>query len=145
MTLATVGPGGEPQAAAVFYAADDELGLYFLSSPESRHSRNLAREPRVAATIQDDGQNWREITGLQIEGTVVLVEGEDRIAGVVRLFAGRFEFLRELLTNGDALGPPELEGPLASSRFYVLRPNWIRSIDNKRGFGHHEEWKVGQK
>ena len=140
MTLATIGPAGEPQAAAVFYAADSGLHLYFLSDPRSRHGRNLARESRVAATIQDDGHNWRQITGLQIEGTAMLVEGVDEIAGVARLFAERFEFLRELLTEGDAVGPPELEGPLASSRFYVLRPTWIRSIDNKRGFGHHEEW-----
>jgi uncharacterized protein YhbP (UPF0306 family) len=142
MTLATIGPAGEPQAAAVFYAADSGLDLYFLSDPQSRHGRNLAREPRVAATIQADGQNWREITGLQIEGTAALVDGVDKIAGVARLFAERFEFLRELLTEGDGMGPPELAGPLASSRFYVLRPTWIRSIDNKLGFGHHEEWNA---
>jgi uncharacterized protein YhbP (UPF0306 family) len=82
MSLATIGPAGEPQAAAVFYAAASGLDLYFLSDPQSRHGRNLAREPRVAATIQADGQNWREITGLQIEGTAALVDGVDKIAGV---------------------------------------------------------------
>ncbi|MGB6337130.1 MAG: pyridoxamine 5'-phosphate oxidase family protein [Thermoanaerobaculia bacterium] len=142
MTLATIGPAGEPQAAAVFYAADEELNLYFLSDPGSRHGRNLAREPRVAATIQADGQDWQEITGLQIEGTAAVIEGPDEIARVAQLFAGRFDFLRELLAEGDAVAAPELQGPLASSRFYVVRPTWIRSIDNKRGFGHHEEWNL---
>jgi len=142
MTLATIGPAGEPRAAAVFYAADDNLDLYFLSDPDTRHGRNLAREPRVAATIQADGQDWQEITGLQIEGTAEVVEGANEIARVTRLFAERFDFLREFPADGDAVGPPELQGPLADSLFYVLRPTWIRSIDNKRGFGHHEEWNL---
>jgi uncharacterized protein YhbP (UPF0306 family) len=139
MTLATIGPASEPQAAAVFYAADDELDLYFLSDPDSRHGRNLTREPRVAATIQADGQEWQEITGLQIEGTAAVVEGPNAIARVTRLFAERFIFLRGLLDDRDAVGPSELGGPLATSRFYLLRPGWLRLIDNTRGFGHKEE------
>ena len=45
MTLASVGADG-PWAAAVFYAHDD-LRLYFLSAPTSRHAVNLAAEPRA--------------------------------------------------------------------------------------------------
>ena len=45
MTLATVGPSGEPQAAAVFYVADEQLNLFFLSSPTSRHSRYFVDIP----------------------------------------------------------------------------------------------------
>jgi hypothetical protein len=41
--------------------------------------------------------------------------------------------------DGAASGPAVLRGPLASSRFYVLRPAWIRLIDNTQGFGHKEE------
>ena len=142
MTLATIGAAGEPQAAAVFYAADDELDLYFLSDPDSRHGRNLTREPRVAATIQADGQDWREITGLQIAGTAEVVEGANEIARVTRLFAERFDFLRGLLDDGDAAGLLELQGPLTSSRFYLLRPGWLRLVDNTRGFGNKEELTI---
>lgn len=139
MTVATVGPQGEPQAAAVFYAADEQLNLYFLSSPSSRHSQNLLRDARVAATIHADGQAWKEIRGLQIEGIVQQVEGPLMLAQAVRTYGGRFDFLRGLL--GDAAeGPAALRGPVASSRFYVLRPAWIRLIDNSQGFGHKEEF-----
>jgi len=144
MTLATIGPAGEPRAAAVFYAADDALDLYFLSDPDTRHGRNLAREPRVAATIQADGQDWQEITGLQVEGRAAVVEGAKEIAKVARLFAERFDFLRGLLDEGDGSGPLDLQGPLASSRFYLLRPGWFRLIDNSRGFGHKEELTLDQ-
>ena len=49
--------------------------LYFLSSPNSRHSVNLARQPLVAATIQADNQAWQTIQGVQIEGTAQMVDG----------------------------------------------------------------------
>jgi uncharacterized protein YhbP (UPF0306 family) len=137
MTLATIGPDGAPQGAAVFYAAGDDLSLYFLSSPRSRHSENLQAEPRVAATIHADGQSWQAIQGLQIEGRARPVTGVRETAQAARVYAGRFEFVRGLLEGAD--GPATLRGPVATSRFYVLHPHWIRLIDNTRGFGHREE------
>jgi uncharacterized protein YhbP (UPF0306 family) len=139
MTLATIGPDREPRAAAVFYAVREELVLYFLSNPASRHSENLARDSRVAATIQRDGQPWQEIRGLQIEGTAQLVTDEREIGQAARVFAARFAFLQGLLADSESHGPPELQGPLQNSRFFVLRPSWIRLIDNTKGFGHKEE------
>ncbi|MBK9596537.1 MAG: pyridoxamine 5'-phosphate oxidase family protein [Rhodocyclales bacterium] len=80
MTLASVGADG-PWAAAVFYAHDD-LRLYFLSAPTSRHARNLAHDARVAATIQRDYDDWPGIRGLQLAGTVleVLMEAKPACA-----------------------------------------------------------------
>lgn len=142
MTLATVDADGAPQAAAVFYAADDALDLFFLSSPNSRHSVNLSHQPRVAASIQADNQAWQAIQGLQIEGTARMVEGLAEMAHAVRAYAGRYDFLRGLLDGVDG-GPAALRGPLASSRFFVLRPVWMRLIDNTQGFGHKEELFLG--
>jgi len=138
MTLATVDAAGAPHAAAVFFAADDALNLYFLSSPNSRHSVNLARQPLVAATIQSDNQAWQTIQGAQVEGTARMVEGPAELVRAVQIYARRFEFLRGLL-DGESDGPAVLRGPLASSRFFILQPAWIRLIDNTQGFGHKEE------
>jgi uncharacterized protein YhbP (UPF0306 family) len=139
MTLATNGPSGEPHAAALFYAVGEELELYFLSSPGSRHSEDLTRDPRVAATIQVDGQPWREIRGLQLEGSAYVATEEQEVARAAQVFASRFAFLQGLLADSDSEAPLELQGPLADARFFVLRPTWIRWIDNTRGFGHKEE------
>ena len=45
MTLATVGPDGAPAAAAVFYAHDDALNLYFLSEERTQHGQNMLAQP----------------------------------------------------------------------------------------------------
>ncbi len=146
MSLATVSPEGLPQSAAVFYATDDDLNLYFLSEPNSRHGCNLKQNPRAAVTIHADGQAWQEIRGLQIEGTVDWVAGLGQTALAAKVYATRFDFLKGLL---DAAGGSfrsdasdeavTLSGALAGSRFLVLRPTWIRLIDNTLGFGHKEE------
>src|ERR671930_2620721 len=83
MTLATVGPEG-PWAAAVFYVHRG-LTLYFLSSPGSRHGRNLSADPRAAATIQEDYRDWPDIKGIQLEGRAVAVDAED-VANVRALY-----------------------------------------------------------
>ncbi len=138
MTLATVGRDGVPQAAALFYAHDSALNLYFLSEPTTGHGQNVAFQPHVAATIQADGQEWQKICGLQIEGTVDLVEGVAEMAHAARIYAARFAFLAGSLL-GTGAGPLTLAGPLARSRFYVLRPQWMRLTDNRVRFGHKEE------
>src|SRR3972149_7024660 len=80
MTLATSGPEG-PWAAAVFYANRD-FTLYFVSSPQSRHARDIAREPRIAAAIHEDYREWPAIRGIQLSGAVERLEGEARDAAL---------------------------------------------------------------
>jgi uncharacterized protein YhbP (UPF0306 family) len=78
MTLATQGADG-PWAAAVFYASDG-ASLIFLSAPNTRHCRNLAQDARCAVTIQEDYREWSLIKGIQLEGRVVELEGDDENA-----------------------------------------------------------------
>lgn len=130
MTLATAGSDG-PWAAAVFYACIG-FDLYFLSSPRTRHCRNLASDPRVAATIQDDHRDWREIRGLQIDGVVEEVVGSTREAARAA-YAAKFPFLQP-----QANLPTAIAEALARVRWYRLRPTDILMVDNTVRFGHRE-------
>jgi len=130
MTLATVGADG-PWAAAVFYAHDD-LRLYFLSAPTSRHAVNLAAEPRVAATIQRDYDDWPGIRGLQLAGTVRQVAEADE-ARVRTLYQQRYP-----LVGGGAGVPRAIMEALNKIRWYELVPEDVYLIDNTLGFAHRE-------
>jgi len=70
LSLATTDEAGQACIAPLFYIADKELSLYWLSSRESLHSRNLLRNPRAAATIYRNTDRWREIRGIQMGGAV---------------------------------------------------------------------------
>lgn len=136
LTLATVGADGAPAAAAVFFAPDDTLNLFFLSEEATEHDRNLLSHPQVAGAIQADSQDWRAIRGLQLRGTAAIVAAAEW-PHAAAVYGRRFAFVGALLA-GQA-GPAALSGPLGRARFWVLRPTWFRLIDNTIRFGHKEE------
>lgn len=136
LTLATVGPEGTPAAAAVFYATDDDLTLYFLTEERTQHGQNLLANPRVAGTIQADDQDWRTLRGVQLRGAAEWVAGAE-IAHAAAVYGRKYAFVAALLA-GQA-GPGALTGPLARARFWALRPSWFRLVDNTVRFGSKEE------
>lgn len=135
MTLATQGPSG-PWAAAVFYAWVDGA-LIFLSSPKSRHGANLAQDGRCAATIQEDYSDWQKIKGIQLEGRVERLHGEDA-AHARAAYAEKFPIAGPL-----AMIPPAIAEAFARVSWYRLVPARMYFIDNAKGFGHREDLIVG--
>lgn len=131
LTLATVGADSLPQAAPLFYASDAQMNLIFLSSPDSRHSRNLARNPAAAAAIYDEVWDWQAIRGMQIEGWVERLEGEARERALA-LYRAKYPFIAELAQQVE------------ESVLYRLRPRWLRYIDNSIAFGWREEMELGE-
>jgi uncharacterized protein YhbP (UPF0306 family) len=124
--------GEEPWAAAVFYVSDWPA-LFFLSSPTSRHSLNLAANPRVALTVQDDCADWQGIRGIQIEGVVVKISGEEE-EQARRLYGEKFPVIGLL-----AKAPTAIVKALARVHWYKILPRRIYFIDNSQGLGHRDE------
>lgn len=130
-TLATSSKD-DPWAAAVFYV-NDGYTLYFLSEPDSRHCRNLAENPRIAVTIQEDYSDWLEIKGVQLEGVVSETSGveEDRAR---KLYGRKFPVVGLL-----AQAPAAIVKALAKVRWYKIVPQRIYFIDNSAGLGQRRE------
>lgn len=75
MSLATVDEAG-PWASEVVFVHDDELSIYWLSVPMTRHSQAILGDSRVAATIGLCYGREGEKIGLQIQGTAEKIEGD---------------------------------------------------------------------
>ena len=56
MTLATADPTGLPWASPVWFASSDCRQFFWASSPQTRHSQNLAARPELAISIFDSSQ-----------------------------------------------------------------------------------------
>lgn len=123
LSLATTGPHGEPWATPLFYIADADLTLYWLSSPKSLHSLNLARNPRAAASVYRSTARWREICGVQMRGTTGRIVEPARRRPLLEAYCRRFE-----LGSVFRLA-------IRRSILYAFQPEFIRYIDNAKGFG----------
>jgi uncharacterized protein YhbP (UPF0306 family) len=130
LSLATYGPDGA-WAASVFYV---HMGwtFYFLSAPESRHSRNLAANPQVAATINPDYTDWREIRGVQLQGVAARVRSPAERARGFQAYQHKYPFINQQQS------PAELARALGKVRLYRLLPSCLLFVDNSRGLGHRE-------
>ena len=72
-SLATVSPGGRAHINHMYFAWDDKFSVFWISDPDSQHSRNLARTSSAAVTIYDSRQIWgRPDRGIQLFGTAAV-------------------------------------------------------------------------
>ncbi len=153
MTIATA-RDETPWAASVFYASDG-FTLYFLSDPDSRHSKDITENPAVAVTVNEDYNDWRKIKGVQMEGKAEVVATEDEMAKAVAAYVGKYSFTAAYLKLMSSPFPkvagyldkfldklPLVPGlpTTFTARFYKITPTRVRFIDNERSFGHHEEF-----
>ncbi|MFQ5828753.1 MAG: pyridoxamine 5'-phosphate oxidase family protein [Candidatus Methylomirabilia bacterium] len=136
MTLATTAHG-RPWAAAVFYASKD-LTLLFVSEPDSRHCMDLRECRTVSAAIHENYENWREIRGLQLEGTAEPVPTRE-LASALAVYLAKFPFVKEFLTPQGLF---RVAGRTLGARFYRLSPFRLLLLDNRKAFGHREELVV---
>lgn len=130
LTLATSGPDGEPHGAALYFAADEKLRLYFFSDRSSQHTQDILVDGRAAVTIQPQCHGWEDIRGLQMRGQVHLVNSGDEWERAWEIYVKKFPFVSEL------------QEIVAQNQFYVFLPNWVRLVDNRRGFGYKSEWTL---
>lgn len=134
MTLGTC-RDNVPWAATVFYAGDG-LRLYFFSSPDSRHCQNLAANPHVAVTIQEDYRDWRKIKGIQLEGTVTEVNSLIEKGKAMAVYARKYPEVIKVFTD-PASGI--FYQAFLKVKFYCVVPQRIFYIDNEQGFGKRQE------
>ncbi len=125
-----------PWAAAVFYA-HDATTLYFLSSARSRHARDLARDARVAVSIQSQPADWKDIRGIQLQGQAVQLEGAERLAAMAR-YGLRFPIVGNL-----ARAPAAIVQAFAKVSWYRVDAKYLFFIDNSKGFGHRDRLDLG--
>lgn len=157
MTLATV-RDNVPWAASVFYANDSFI-LYFISNPNSSlHCQNIARNPRVAITIDEDyslkaPNDWRKVKGIQMEGIAEMLTHEEEIYQAVKVYCKKYPFtsvyLKSIFSFPEVVSflnklveklkfiPDFAASP--GNRFYKVVPTKVWFVDNETSFEKRQE------
>tara|TARA_B100000959_G_scaffold35484_1_gene33930 strand:- start:1147 stop:1662 length:516 start_codon:yes stop_codon:yes gene_type:complete len=125
-------------AATVFYIADTEMNLYFLSSDKTRHIQDIESNNEVAITIYQDVSDWQSIQGVQATGHVSHV-GEDNKSSVLNQYITKYIFLKELLNNPKDEQEERIAQQFKTISLFKLKPFYYRIIDNSIEFGYKQE------
>jgi general stress protein 26 len=103
MTLGTADAGGVPWVSPVYFTPSaDASAFYWVSSPDARHSRNIAVRPQVSIVVFDSRVLVGTATALYMSGTATVVDTAE-LPDAAKLYGSRGH-------GGRYFAPDELTG-----------------------------------
>ncbi len=100
MSLATC-TGNKPWVCEVHFAYDDDLNIYFRSTPSRRHSQEIAQNPNVAANIVTQHGLGDKPRAVYFEGKAEQLDDIDENHIAYRLIHERLGIGPEILENAQ--------------------------------------------
>ena len=135
VVLATCSDG--PWASSVYYVADDECNIYFLSDPNTRHGKHIEDNKKIAGVITDTEQKATDKKkGIQFEGTVSLVDDETEMLYAVKMWNEKNKGMEKYITMEN------ITKNKIKSKVYKIVPTLIKFF-NEELYGEEgiEEFK----
>jgi uncharacterized protein YhbP (UPF0306 family) len=127
ISLGTVDDSGV-WVADVIYVFDNELSIYWMSIPQSRHSLAIEKKNTIAGTITVSQTPGEKDFGIQLRGVAVKL-------GITVKLAIAIKYLNK--TNGFSV--TQIRKALKDGyKWYVLRPEFIELIDQAH-FGYNKQ------
>jgi len=117
-----------PSAHTMYYVSHG-FRIYFLSAPKTEKTQRIMINPQVAVTVDEPYEDWSEIKGLQIQGSIVEVVNKDDLKAVLRLYFDKFPQITRV--NGAE-----------NMKLFCVQPERIYYLDFEKGFGHREGYLV---
>ena len=127
--VATVGKAGEPHLTTLFYVVDDGK-VAFWTYGRSQKIRNLERDPRVSALIED-GVDYFELRGISIAGRAEIVRDPDGIFAIGSRVATRMVGATDFAELGD-IGRAEVERQATKRVGVVIHPDTVATWDHSK-------------
>ena len=120
MQLAT-SINNQPWVCSVWFAADDDLNIYWFSSITRRHSSEVMKNPKVAAAIALPQTPDDPPRGLQLQGLAELLTDQENIERAISVYKDRIfpiETIKGLMNNKEK-----------PHKFYRIRPTQFVLFD----------------
>ena len=127
--VASIGKDGAPHLSTLFYVVLDGR-IAFWTYGRSQKIRNLERDPRVAALVED-GTDYFELRGVSINGTAELVRDQERIFEIGSAVATRMVGASSFEELGD-LGRTEVERQATKRIAVIIHPDHVATWDHSK-------------
>lgn len=115
----------QPWACNLHFYSDDDLNIYWLSTPDTRHSKEITQNSHVCAVLKVHENTLEEdyVIGISIEGTAEIVEDEHEKKSIARDYQAK-------LGTSDKFINSVLDGTNPHI-FYKLTSKKLALFDNK--------------
>jgi nitroimidazol reductase NimA-like FMN-containing flavoprotein (pyridoxamine 5'-phosphate oxidase superfamily) len=77
LVLGTIDPSGRPRVSPVWFSMVDHRDVYWLSSPESQHSQNVAERPDVSMVVFDSSADPHTGQAVYLDATAGRVPDDE--------------------------------------------------------------------
>jgi nitroimidazol reductase NimA-like FMN-containing flavoprotein (pyridoxamine 5'-phosphate oxidase superfamily) len=77
MVLGTVDPSGRPRVSPVWFTLVDYRDVYWLSSPDAHHSRNIQQRPEVSIVVFNSAADPHTGQAVYLEATAAQVPDDE--------------------------------------------------------------------
>lgn len=104
VTLCTADADGTPWASPVYFAHAAYSDLYWVSAPDTRHSRNLAARPEMAAVVFDSTGPIGGVEAVYLAGSAAEVPDAD-LDVALSVYPGPADPDAHLLRTADVRPP----------------------------------------
>jgi PPOX class probable F420-dependent enzyme len=124
--VATIGPDGAPHLTTLFYVLD-EGRIAFWTYGASQKVRNLRRDPRISALVED-GEDYFELRGVSIRGEARILDAYEQ----VKAFGARMT--QRMAGDADLgeLGEQIVEQQARKRVVVVVEPSKVASWDHRK-------------
>ena len=140
-SMSSINKDNTPWINTAFYSFDENLNLYFLSDPNTIHTKNISDKKTVAVNIFDSHQKPEdEKKGLQLIGECHKINDEKEIFSAIKNYGKKYLSFGNLIKAVNDIAKNKMK-----ARFYKIEINYI-SIFDEEFFGE-ETWvevRVGQ-
>jgi len=124
MAVATY--GDFPWIASVYYTFDNDLNLYFLSSPSTLHCKFIQQNSQVAVSIADSAQSIaKPKKGLQVWGIAEQISDAAKIMHALKMWKDFLGVIDQELTYKNMVTK------VVSGRMYRITPKRIKLFDQE--------------
>lgn len=121
-----------PWISTLYYSFDDQMNIYFLTSPDTIHGKQLKSNPKVAIAIADSPQNpTAKKKGLQIYGLCEQISGARKVTHAITLWK------RTLGVTSNDYSYEGMIKKAISGRMYKVTPKKVK-------FFNEELWEEGK-
>lgn len=123
--------GEHPWICTVYYSVDNDMNIYFLTSPDTLHAQQIKSNLHVAVAIADSPQAPNSNKkGLQIYGLCEQISGEKKITHAINLWT------KNLGVNNPDYSYAGMMKKAISGRMYKVTPKKIK-------YYNEEIWEEG--